>query len=158
MLEFHISRARRDLDFTANIDGSKQQTHTSDLRVITYQLASGAAGSGMQGLIRTDGDRLAALMAEEKGGTPAALSLRQALAPEVNYLHFRFFDGFAWFPTWDSVTAGRLPRAVEVTLGFVPAQSHNGTTLRVAVSTSANMFRTVVVIPAADPFPKELLQ
>ena len=112
----------------------------------------------MQGLIRTEGDRLASLLAEEKGAMPASLSLRQALAPEVNYLHFRFVDGFAWYPAWNSVESGRLPRAVEVTLGFVPAQSHNGTTLRVGVSASANTVRTVIMIPVADPFPKEMLK
>jgi len=154
----HLSRARRDLEFSAAVDGNKLKSHTSDMRVVTYSLALSGTGSTMSGLIRTDGDRLATQMVEEKGGAATALSGQQSLAPEVNYLQFRFFDGRAWYASWDSEDAGRLPRAVEVTIGFAPPQTRVGPALRVGVSNSANQFRSVILIPIADPLPEEFVQ
>jgi hypothetical protein len=152
----HISRARRDLEFSANLDGNKMHSHTSDLRVVTYQLAIASTGSTTQGLIRTEGDRLATLLAEDKGAAPTALSNMLPLAPEVSILQFRYFDGLAWYTTWDSVQAGRLPRAIEITIGFAPL-TQSGALLRVATSSSANQVRSVVLIPVADPLPAEFV-
>lgn len=149
-IEMHISRARRDLDFSTSVDGNKVRSHTSDLRVLTYQLSPTGTG-----LIRTEGDRLATLMVEEKGAAAASMSAPQVLAPEVSYLQFRFFDGAAWYPSWDSESSGRLPRALEVTIGFAPPKIVPGPLFRVAVSSSANQFRTVVLLPIADPLPEE---
>lgn len=160
-IEMHISRARRDLEFSANLDGAKMRTHTSDLRVVTYQLGQpgGSAlpgGAPMQGLIRMEGDRMATLMVEEKGAAPTSLSLPQALAPEVANVQFRFFDGVAWFTVWDSEESGRLPRAVEIVITFGPSQAKLGPALRTNVSQSTNTFRSVVLIPISDPLPEEL--
>ncbi|MDB5345344.1 MAG: hypothetical protein JWP89_3721 [Schlesneria sp.] len=158
-MEMHISRARRDLEFSANLDGAKMHSHTSDLRVVTYQLAmagvSMPGGAMMQGLVRTEGDRMATQLVEEKGAAPTSLSLPQALAPEVATVQFRFFDGVTWFTVWDSEEAGRLPRAVEVIITFAPSQAKTGPALRVNVSQSTNTFRSVVLIPISDPLPAE---
>jgi type II secretory pathway component PulJ len=158
-IEMHISRARRDLEFSANLDGAKMHSHTSDLRVVTYQLAmagvSMPGGAMMQGLVRTEGDRMATQLVEEKGAAPTSLSLPQALAPEVAMVQFRFFDGVTWFTVWDSEEAGRLPRAVEVIITFAPSQAKLGPALRVNVSQSTNTFRSVVLIPISDPLPAE---
>lgn len=151
-VEMHISRARRDLNFSASVNGNNVQSRSSDLRVLTYQLST--SGSG---LIRTDGDRLATLMVEEKGGAATTLAAQQVLAPEVSYLQFRYFDGAAWYTSWDSESSGRLPRAIEVTLGFAPPKNKPGPLFRVTVSQSANQFRTVILIPIADPLPEEFV-
>lgn len=151
-IEMHISRARRDLDFSTTVDGNKLLTHSSDLRVLTYQLATSGTG-----LVRTEGDRLATLMLEEKGGAATGVSGQQVLAPEVSSLQFRFFDGAAWYTTWDSESAGRLPRALEVTIGFAPPKVVPGPLFRVAVNQSANQFRTVILLPIADPLPEEFV-
>jgi type II secretory pathway pseudopilin PulG len=158
-IEMHISRARRDLEFSANLDGAKMQSHTSDLRVVTYQLAMAGVsmpnGAMMQGLVRTEGDRMATQLVEEKGSAPTSLSLPQALAPEVASVQFRFFDGVSWFTVWDSEEAGRLPRAVEVVITFAPSQAKLGPALRTNVSQSTNTFRSVVLIPISEPLPAE---
>ena len=146
----HISRARRDLNFSSSVNGNNVQSRSSDLRVLTYQLAT--SGSG---LIRTDGDRLATLMLEDNGGAAAAIAAQQVLAPEVSYLQFSYFDGAAWYASWDSESSGRLPRAIAVTIGFAPPKNKPGPLFRVTVSQSANQFRTVVLIPIADPLPEE---
>jgi len=38
------------------------------------------------------------------------------VAQDVVHLHFRYFDGSEWLPTWDSTQTFKLPRAVEVTI------------------------------------------
>ena len=157
-VEMHISRPRRDLEFSASVDGNKLQTHTSDLRVVTYQLGASGSVANMAGLIRTEGDRLATLLVEEKGSTPTALSQQQALSPEVSTLQFRYFDGRTWYTSWDSEAAGRLPRAVEISIGFGPSQVRVGPALRVATSGSVNQVRSVVMIPISDPLPEEFVQ
>ena len=151
-VEMHISRARRDPNFSSSVNGNNVQSRSSDLRVLTYQLST--SGSG---LIRTDGDRLATLMVEDKGGAATTLAAQQVLAPEVSYLQFRYFDGAAWYTSWDSESSGRLPRAIEVTIGFAPPKNKPGPLFRVTVSQSANQFRTVILIPIADPLPEEFV-
>ncbi|MEI8380371.1 MAG: type II secretion system protein GspJ [Planctomycetota bacterium] len=151
-VEMHISRARRDLNFSSSVNGNNVQSRSSDLRVLTYQLST--SGSG---LIRTDGDRLATLMVEDKGGAATTLAAQQVLAPEVSYLQFRYFDGAAWYTSWDSESSGRLPRSIEVTIGFAPPKNKPGPLFRVTVSQSANQFRTVILIPIADPLPEEFV-
>lgn len=112
----------------------------------------------MSGLIRTEGDRLATLMIENKSNTTTtALSAQQLLAPEVTSLQFRYFDGVAWFTTWDSEESGRLPRAVEVNMVLAPLKYRSGPLFRVAVNASANQCRTVVLLPTSDPLPAEFL-
>lgn len=167
-VEMQISRPRRDLEFSTDADGNITTNRTSDLRVVSYLLSgSPASGTGAaasssttaalgSGLIRTEGDRLQSLQVEEQGGESTSLSTTQVLAPEVNLLQFRYFDGLAWYTTWDSEQAGRLPRAVEVTLGFAPAAS-TGPALNVSASTSADQVRSVILLPIADPFPEEFL-
>lgn len=155
-MQLHISRARRDLNFSTNVDGTNMETRTSDLRAVTYTLA-GTSGTGTTGtgLIRTEGDRLIVQAVEEDGGTAAQASQSQALAPEITSLLFRYFDGSTWCETWDSEATGYLPKAIEVTIGFAPPKSQGGPLTNVAVSSSADQFRTVILVPLADPMPPE---
>jgi type II secretory pathway component PulJ len=157
-LELHVSRARRDLEFSKSVDGENMQSRTSDLFAVTYSLAlAGSGSSASAGLVRSEGDRLVVQMTEDKGGTAEQASKSQSLAPEVAALQFRYFDGATWYETWDSQEAGYLPRAIEVSIGFAPPKTQGGPLLNVAVSSSANQFRTVVLIPVADPLPQELV-
>lgn len=157
-IELHISRARRDLNFATNVDGNNVATRTSDLLAVTYALAMAGSGSTVgTGLIRTEGDRLIVQTVEENGGGAALASKSQALAPEVAALAFRYFDGTAWYDVWDSAEAGYLPRAVEVSIGFTPPTNAGGPLTNVTVSSSTNQFRTVILVPVADPLPPELV-
>ena len=157
-LELHISRARRDLNFAANVDGNTVETRTSDLQAVTYSLALGSSGStGGSGLIRSEGDRLIVQAIETDGGDALTASRSQSLAPEVSSLAFRYFDGVAWYMVWDSTENGYLPRAIEVSIGFTPVGTRGGPLINVPVSASVDQFRTVILVPVADPFPPELL-
>ncbi|MEK6257741.1 MAG: prepilin-type N-terminal cleavage/methylation domain-containing protein [Planctomycetota bacterium] len=156
-MELHISRARRDLDFSTNVDGNTIETRTSDLLAVTYSLALPGSGSTTgTGLIRTEGDRLIVQSVEEQGGLATQASRSEALAPEVAAIAFRYFDGTAWYEEWDSEVSGYLPRAIEVIIGFSPPTSSGGPLNNVVVSSSANQFRTLIIVPVADPLPPEL--
>jgi hypothetical protein len=117
----HVSRPRRDLNFSAQLNGSSQQSRTSDMQTVSYFLA-GNGGSGLHaavasqgmvtpagvrvpaaGLARLAGDRFALKMSDEKGDVAALASQAQILAPEVTLLQFRYFDGAEWLSSWDSV-------------------------------------------------------
>ncbi len=157
-MELHISRARRDLNFATNIDGNHLATRTSDLLAVTYSLALPGSGSTLgTGLIRSEGDRLMVQSVEEQGGVATQASRSQVLAPEVAAIAFRYFDGVAWYEQWDSEVSGYLPRAIEVIIGFAPPKSAGGPLNNVAVSSSANQFRTLIIVPVADPLPPELV-
>ena len=154
-IELHISRARRDLNFAANVDGNNVKTRTSDLLAVTYSLA--LSGSGGSGLIRSEGDRLIVQAIETDGGDALTASRSQSLAPEVSSLAFRYFDGAAWHTMWNSTENGYLPRAIEVSIRFTPVGTRGGPLNNVPVSASVDHFRTVILVPVADPFPPELL-
>lgn len=157
-IELHISRSRRDLNFAANVDGNNVETRTSDLQAVTYSLALGGSGStGGSGLIRSEGDRLIVQAIESDGGDALTASRSEPLAPEVSSLAFRYFDGAAWYTVWDSTENGYLPRAIEVSIGFTPVGTRGGPLINVPVSASVDQFRTVILVPVADPFPSELL-
>jgi hypothetical protein len=94
----------------------------------------------------------------EAGGSAATqISSIQSMAPEVTALMFRYFDGRVWSETWDSDTMARIPRAVEVTFAFPPPRRRPAI-FSGGSSQSSNLFRTVILIPVSDPFPKEFAE
>ena len=94
---------------------------------------------------------------EASGGTATQLSTAQVLAPEVTAIGFRYFDGRVWQATWDTETIGRIPRAVEISFKLVEPR-RKPAVFNVAVSRSMETFRTVILIPVSDPYPKEFVQ
>ena len=72
------------------------------------------------------------------------------LAAEVTSIGFRYGDGQAWHDTWDSGAMRRLPRAVEITIGFKPLASR-------AVDAEGGQlqdrYRLVIAVPLAEPLP-----
>ena len=151
-MEMSISRPRRDL-----LPGTTATTTpTSDLRAVTYSFAMPGSTS-VSGLVRTEGDRMAIEAVEASGGTATQLSTAQVLAPEVTAIGFRYFDGRVWQTTWDSETNGRIPRAVEISFKLVEPR-RKPPVFNVAVSRSMESFRTVILIPVSDPYPKEFVQ
>ena len=152
-MELSIARPRRDLlPGTAAMGGSAR---TSDLRAVTYSfLALGS--SSVSGLVRTEGDRMAVEMVEAKGSSATQISSVQMLAPEVAAFRIRYFDGRIWSTAWDSEKSGRIPRAVEVSIAFLPPR-RKPALFNAGVSRSMDSFRTVILIPVSDPYPKEFL-
>lgn len=150
-----LSHISRDLEFTS-------LTPQSDMQTVAYFLTSSDSPLEQDpdaflqiedldgvGLARSQGERsvLRTLNASSSGSVlPGPTRL---LAPEVDLVQFRFFDGLAWYEEWDSSTIGSLPRAVEVTLGIDSAGGQINSTI------SPRIFRLVVAIPASDPLTDE---
>lgn len=69
------------------------------------------------------------------------------LADEVRTIGFRYFDGSQWLDQWDSVAMGRLPRAVEIEIGF---DMENSTLRDFDEKKHSGRYRLVVAIPAYE--------
>jgi hypothetical protein len=115
----------------------------------------GSLGSNVvagTGLARLAGDRLSMMFADEGGDSSALGSAVELLAPEVNSLEFRYFDGVAWTTEWDSLAMGGLPLCVEVQFAVTmsanraPGGGGAGGNKRGPVTTR---HRFVVAIPSA---------
>ena len=171
-MEMSIARARRDLlpgTVTAAAPGqtgtgtavtapatTNSPLRTSDLRYVSYSFLSAGAAT-LTGLVRTEGDRMAVEVLEAKGAAATNITNLQVLAPEVSSFTLRYFDGRVWSPTWDSDLMGRIPRAVEISFTFLPPK-RKPSLFNAAVSKSMDSFRTVILIPVSDPFPKDFIQ
>jgi hypothetical protein len=178
-LVMHVSRPPRPTLITTEVPNPLFATQapptTSDLRSVSYFLAvagsggvEGAVGnvasggtanfsmkSGLQGLARLDGDRLALQQAYEAGEVDVMAQNAQLLAPEVTELKFRYFDGATWLDTWDSSTSKAVPRAIEVTLRIdVSADDEIQPALpsgQTPPLSSGDLFRFVIAVPLSDP-------
>lgn len=166
-----LSYVRRNLEFQdllTTSQGSDLQTvayflSNSDL-VAQAQADSGASASPILlqdddgvGLVRSQGERsvLRALNSTQSLGETVVPGPLQMVAPEVQWLQFRYFDGLSWYDEWDSSTIGSLPRAVEVTIGFEPPPVRTGFLLSPAVNPATDSYRLVVAIPVSDPLLTE---
>jgi hypothetical protein len=160
-LEIDGARAQRELAFATPVNGAMQPVRTSDLRTVTYMLSPPGQVPdpfGRGGLARREGDRYAIETAELMGGSAAGGFSTQLLAPEIIAIQFRYFDGTMWQTMWDSQSAGSLPRAIEVQIGFAPPPPRRIPWLSDATSRSSQMIRLVMYLPAADPVPEGMAQ
>jgi len=178
-LVMHISRPPRPTLVATEVPdplfAAPTPPTSSDLRSVSYFLAvagsdglAGAVGnvasggsasfsvtSGLQGLARLDGDRLALQQAHEAGEVDVMAQSAELIAPEVTELTFRYFDGATWLETWDSASMKAVPRAIEVTLRIdVTADDEDKPALRYGESptlSSGDLFRFVIAVPLSDP-------
>ncbi|MEW4526759.1 type II secretion system protein GspJ [Maioricimonas sp. JC845] len=183
-LMLHISRPARGLSYVTAADANSIVTRTSDLLSVSYFLAAeggstlGAAvaslalsnstdttdSSGVVGLARLEGDRMALDYADTQSDIDGMAQASQILAPEVVYLQFRYFDGIDWLDAWDSQTEGRLPRAIEVTMGLrpVPELTSSARVTSEETSTTGNSdeesiqyVQQIIALPLSEPYIEE---
>jgi hypothetical protein len=114
----------------------------------------------VMGLARLETDRLTLRDAEDAGSLESLADFAPILAPEVASLAFAYWDGLAWTDTWDSITNGRLPAAIEITLAidleaFDPFGNYADASDE-AERPPPVPYRHVVVIPLAEPYVGEL--
>jgi prepilin-type N-terminal cleavage/methylation domain-containing protein len=169
------SRPVRSMNYSSILDGENIGSRTSDLRSVSYFLADPAANglrgtvgnlaieqiqnqdedsySGVQGLARLEGDRLALNLADEQADEDALAENTQILATEINYLKFQYFDGIEWVDVWDSTEMGGLPQAVEIVIGFRPPADSETTSSTTGSETDFTMdlHRYVVSLPLSEP-------
>ncbi len=152
-------------------DPATAQDIPSDVKTIAYYLniedtaMPGAedAITGGRGLIRRQIDRAVASWGSESGELDPSAFPGQALASEVNYLEFRYFDGIDWVTEWDSAEIGSLPLAIEITVGIDPLGGRDPAMLDVDeaarmanMMTTENLFRLVVRLPMGKAIPLEM--
>ena len=146
----------------------------SDVKSVSYFLQSseeadpsamlsGAALSGIAGLARRQQDRAVTAWASNSVGLDSTDHSGALLAPEVNYLEFRYFDGLDWYTEWDSEQMESLPVAVEITIGIDPAGGVDAATLDVGEQNDLALedmeehrYRMVVHLPMAKPAELEM--
>jgi prepilin-type N-terminal cleavage/methylation domain-containing protein len=182
-LTLHVNRPARELSYTTLQSGSGITARTSDLQSITWFLADASASglegevgqlaqqgsaltlidSGPQGLARLAGDRMAIEYADVESDVSSLAAAARVLAPEVVSLQFRYFDGLTWLEEWDSVSAQRLPNAVEITLGLKRIVSEEerlakqfDATARAGMDEIVEYRRHVVSLPLAEPYTEGL--
>ena len=119
-----------------NEDGSLDVTRIpSDVKTVTYYMLP--ANTGLQapmvgatlaekrslkgGLVRRELDRAVTTFASEVGTIEFLDPIPDVIAPEVSGVQFAYFDGFEWYPVWDTEAMQGLPMAVEVVVSILPA-------------------------------------
>ncbi len=119
--------------------------------------AGGASGGASQGLMRREADRLVTLwQTTGGGGQMTAGQAPEALAPEIEKLEFRYFNGSTYSNMWDSRQYGCLPRAVEIRITLAddaPAADKTPSAVRAPARKSSELpvYTLLVSIPAWKP-------
>jgi prepilin-type N-terminal cleavage/methylation domain-containing protein len=103
------------------LEGLSASRFADDQAILAAGLISNSSAlDGPLGLARSEVDRLAGTI-DASAEDEASLALAaEFLAPEINSLNFRYFDGVDWQDEWDSLAQGSIPLAIEIVIGFVP--------------------------------------
>lgn len=180
-LMLHTNRPDRDLAYFGVAQATTFE-RVSDLASVSYFLAIRGAGGlsgavadasiepsllgapspgSVRGLARLESDQLVLDFAEQADLESLATSA-QLIAPEVVSLTFSYWDGLEWAETWDSEVEGRVPSAIEITIGLRASENSARRSAQGEVSealgedeTPVAYYRHVVVLPLADPYPEE---
>ncbi len=138
-----------------------------DMKVVAYFVLGGpqspilaAGGSGQMtpdgkeitaGLARVEGERTAIGYAIETGSTS---SLRaRVVAPEIESIGFRYFDGTTWQTSWSGATLQSLPQAVEITISVGKNDPYNARTQASQDQPSRSYRHVVAITSSAAPQP-----
>ncbi len=112
------------LMYTYGLD-TKPPMPSSDMRQVDYYLAvdpdspDEAGNPGVLGLVRREQKQ----MAKEVVNFDSAEVLEEVrmMAPEVQYIRFRYFDGGTWQDVWTGgAGANSLPQAIKIEIGYTP--------------------------------------
>ncbi|HEV7998314.1 MAG TPA: type II secretion system protein GspJ [Planctomycetaceae bacterium] len=150
----------------SNTDPSNLAGIHGDMKVISYfvlgegtsSILPTGAGSGQltpegkamtSGLARLEGDRTAIGYAMETSST-SSMSAR-ILAPEVQSVAFRYFDGTNWVQSWSGATAQALPTAVEIVITVNGANDPYGARTQADRERPPRTYRHVVAITSTAP-------
>ena len=149
-----------------NTDPSNLAGIHGDMKVISYfvlgegtsSILPTGAGSGQltpegkamtSGLARLEGDRTAIGYAMETSST-SSMSAR-IIAPEVQSIAFRYFDGTNWVQSWSGATAQALPTAVEIVITVSGATDPYGARTQADRDRAPRSYRHVVAITSTAP-------
>lgn len=121
-----------------------------------------------QGLIRQERDRAVAShsMISANLSDWTTDTGEELLAEEVTRLEFQYFDGYQWWPSWDSDDRGGLPVAIEIVIGLLDRKvsEEEEASFNVLNANNTNdmprelYYRLVVRIPTAEPLDPYALE
>lgn len=103
------------------------------------------------GLVRRVRDRAVIAYASENGTLTQQDALGDVVAPEVVNLQFQYFDGYEWWPEWDSNEMEGLPVAVEVVLTLQSRPPRLRSFVSASPTAALRNYRMVVRLPVATP-------
>ena len=107
-------------------------------------------------LARQLADRLRGVVeVEEDASNSVALSDASILAREVVSLQFRYYDGYSWVTEWDSVVKERLPRAIEITIGFIKQDYKQPGSLNLPSQVTITPVKHIIQVPSSIPVSGE---
>ncbi len=136
-----------------------------ELRTISYAMDVAPPAEQLRGLVpigqeatftgavlmRSSRDRaVSVFFADNLGGDDESL-FAQPIATEVASIAFRYFDGSQWLSEWDTLLAGGLPAAVEVTLLLNPQPEQVDAASDLNQLQMDLTFRRTISIPCARP-------
>jgi hypothetical protein len=138
-----------------------------DMKVVAYFVLGGpqspilaAGGSGQMtpdgkeitaGLARVEGERTAIGYAIETGSTSSVRA--RVVAPEIESIGFRYFDGTTWQTSWSGATLQSLPQAVEITISVGKNDPYNARTQASQDQASRSYRHVVAITSSAAPQP-----
>jgi len=165
-LQLDVSHPARE-DFVPEKVSTTQTTTTlpalSDNIRVTWGMVTPSSppadATGMRALVAkqalarqlTDRLRQVVETEEKQDNAPVMMEESSILAKEVVTLTLRYYDGYTWLTEWDSVTQERLPRAIEVTIGFIQPESRKPGTLNLPGSETIVPIKHVIFVPASSP-------
>lgn len=123
----------------------------ADSMTSTEGFPSGTTGTG---LARMEGDRLMMEMADAQADLDSLAQSSRILAPEVESLRFRYFDGLQWYDSWNSEELAALPRAIEVVFTLraeAATTAASGMRTMAVLQSPGYEYRTVIALPMSQP-------
>lgn len=186
-LQVDVSRIPRYEEFALVGDYADVGTMTtlSDVKTVGYFLLGNSASGGgglsagstvsavnidtlglpptlsMQGLGRRVVDRSAARLATQSASFSYLDEQVELMAPEVQMIEFRYFDGERWLEEWNTEDEGGIPLAVEILLVMISRDQLDDPNRMPFQMTSfaeldpSQVYRLVVHLPAAETLPTD---
>ena len=132
------------------LEGGAAARFVDDQAIIVAGLINtDSALDGPLGLARSEVDRLSGTIDAPAEDDRSLAEVAEFLAPEIDSLNFRYFDGVAWQDEWDSQALGAIPTAIEIIIGFVQPDPEDA--LQATASDAIpSSYRFVVALPVAE--------
>lgn len=137
------------------LEGLAASRFAGDQAIVAAGLISNSSAlDGPLGLARSEVDRFAGTIDASAEDEASLAQAAEFLAPEINSLYFRYFDGVDWRDEWDSQALGSIPLAIEIVIGFVPPVPDDPLQA-VAPDAIPTTYRFVVALPVAEAVVSE---
>lgn len=137
-IEIDVNRAPREDEYELLVQQVGENSvgiHPSEVRTVSYFITQGSGIASSitsksitadTGLARGERDRASAAYLYASGVQMPSSDRAELLAPEVQALEFRYFDGESFYESWNTEERGALPLAVEVMIQVRTSDKERG--------------------------------